>query len=139
MASQTIRGDTLQFTQDNKHCFSYSGTYNVNTTAFTMIEFNSGAPSIVGTFYGYGPIKFDSTDINTGKFGGFQVSFNEVVVAIMKTDTSQHDMGQVLQFRAIIPPHTDVLVEGLSNVTTAGFLMECSFTGRVYENLPVRN
>jgi len=41
-------------------------------------------------------------------------------------------MGQVMQFTAVIPPFTTVLVEGLGYATTAGFLMECNFTGRVY-------
>ena len=113
-----------------KHCYAYSGTFNVDTTAFTMLEWDSGALAIKGTFYGYGPIKFDSTDLNTGHFGGFQISFNGQVVAIMKSDTSQHDMGQVMQFTAVIPPLTTVLVEGLSYVTAADFLMECTFTGK---------
>jgi len=113
-----------------ERCYAYSGSYNVDTTAFTMLKWDSGALGVKGTFYGYGPIKFDSTNINTGKFGGFQISFNGQVIALMKADTSQHDMGQVMQFRAIIPPQTIVLVEGLSNVTDAGFVMECTFTGK---------
>ena len=128
--SASIASPGLGLRWVGKHCYAYSGTYNIDTTAFTMLEWDSGALAIKGTFYGYGPIKFDSTSLNTGKFGGFQISFNGQVVAIMKSDTSQHDMGQVMQFTAVIPPLTTVLVEGLSYNDTADFLMECSFTGK---------
>lgn len=114
-----------------KSCYAYSGTYNIDTTAFPMLEWDSGALAVTGTFYGYGPIKFDSTSLNSGQFGGFRISFNGKIIAIMKADTSQHDMGQVMQFKAIIPPQTSVLVEGLGYATTADFLMECNFTGKV--------
>jgi len=127
-ASTVSTGFSLRWI--GKSCYAYSGTYNIDTTAFTMLEWDSGALAVTGTFYGYGPIKFDSTSLNTGQFGGFRISFNGQIIAIMKADTSQHDMGQVIQFKAIIPPQTTVLVEGLGYATTADFLMECNFTGK---------
>jgi hypothetical protein len=131
-SSNVVASTGLELNYVGDRCFAYSGTFNVNTTAFTMLNFTTGSKTIKGKFYGYGPVKFDS-DINTGKFGGFQCSLNGNVVAIMKSDTGQHDMGQVLEFECILPPYTNVEVQGLASATTAGFLMEVNFTGQTLE------
>jgi len=130
-SSNVIAGTGLELNYVGDRCFAYSGTFQINTTAFTMLDFTTGSEPIKGRFYGYGPIKFDGTNINSGQFGGFQYSFNGNVVATSKSDTSQHDMGQVLEFECILPPYTNVKVEGLSYATTAGFLMEVTFTGKI--------
>jgi len=126
-----VTPNALNFTPDNKHAYAYSGTYQIDTTAFLMLEFQTNSEILVGQFVGFGPVKFDG-DLNTGAFGGFQYSFNDNVVAITKTDTSQHDMGQYQEFKCIIPPFTNVKVKGLSYTTTSGMLMEVVFTGKAF-------
>jgi len=61
-ASVASVGPGLQWAKDR--CFAYSGSFQIATTAFTMLEWNSGALTIMGTFYGYGPVKFDSSGLN---------------------------------------------------------------------------
>jgi len=128
MASQTITGLGLQFTQDNKRCYAYSGEVENaaggSSTMSTLLEFQTGSGFIHGNFLwgikhagagdSYTFIKFnDQVVIETGG----AVPFNPVIM--------------------VIPPFTKVtMLWGIDGATKncTGIL-----TGRVYEYLPVRN
>ena len=43
MSGQTVKGNALQFTNDNKHCYAYSGIIGVSNSEKTMLLFNTNS------------------------------------------------------------------------------------------------
>jgi len=136
MASQTITGQGLQFTQDNRRCYAYN-TVDSNQIAQTVLEFTTGSGYILFEAYFTGPTKFD--DPNTGREANWQISLNGVVIATAHTDTSESEIVQQGQLKFIAPPFTTVKIENDANDDSASYINAAVLTGRVYEYLPVRD
>ena len=50
MSSETVSGNALQFTNDNKRCFAYSGVNDlVDNTETTLLEFETLESDLNGT------------------------------------------------------------------------------------------
>jgi hypothetical protein len=47
MSGQTVTGKALQFTNDNKHAYAFSGFLLFNNTGTTLLEFNTSSEYIV--------------------------------------------------------------------------------------------
>jgi len=129
MASQTIVGPDLQYTQDNKHCFAYSGTFNPTTSPSRFLDFLSGAGYIVGQ------LEVNADWAGTGGNNVVvEVYFNDIRI-IFEQDVANDFVPGDATYKLIIPPHTKVQIDLTGSTAKAN----ANFTGRVYEYLPVRN
>jgi len=137
MASQTITGPDLQYTQDNQRCYAYSGEVVLNNSTETLLEFLS--PS------GYLDCVFNCTfslgNAVANKMIGYHIYFNDIIVLTNYVYFSTVGGGVTdldNNWPIIIPPFTRVKIQAqtqlAANLPTWG-----SLTGRVYESLPVRN
>ena len=136
MASQTITGQDLQYTQDNQRCFAYSGLQQSNTTPFTVLSFTTPSAYIVAIIQinsGIDPSSPGNSLINSAR-----IKFNEIGVAVIAAGTNTDDGPRSERQEVIIPPFTavDILVDSSA---TADREFSVVLTGRVYEYLPVRN
>jgi len=128
-SSNVVASAGLELNYVGNHVYAFSGTFASATSAFTMLDFTTGAKTIKGLFAFNGQIRFDSS-VSAGGYSGYQVSFNGIIVALAKTDTTNNDMPIKGWEKVIIPPYTNVKVEGVSGEATATELMTVVFTGK---------
>ena len=132
MASQTITGPDLQYTQDNQHAFAYSGsTDTILNTDTQALLFTTGSGYLVGHY------NFNS-DSATGNDLAFKIFFNDIQVVGIYDRASQQQPP--FPKPLIIPPFTKVEFT-VKNIDSTSVTIPCfaAFTGRVHEYLPVRN
>jgi len=134
MASQTITGQDLQYTQDNKHCYAYSGEVNTDNenVEVTALQFTSGSGYILASF------QFHNNQ-TTGDDIKFTLYLNSIVVFGITMQYSGTDKLENPPTSIIIPPFTDVLATVANATQAAARETLITLTGRVYEYLPVRN
>jgi len=130
MASQTITGQDLQYTPDNKHAYAYSGAITTTGSPVTMLSFKNGAGIIVATVQFFYQIAGGSNVKYSVKFNDIPIMEYTCDAAVAGSNASEPDNTTPI----IIPPFTEVLTEcdGSND-------HYCILTGRVYEYLPVRN
>jgi len=131
MASQTITGPDLQYTQDNLHCYAYSGVVedaSSATAATTVLDFTSGS--------GYILARIDLvSDAKSASDRFLDISLNDVSVINGAWDNDPaKSLSPIVEM--IIPPFTHFLLKWGCSATKN---VTISLTGRVYEYLPVRN
>jgi len=118
--SQTVTGNALQFTDDNKHAYAYSGSKDISSTT-SMLNFQTASEYIIGRF------EFNS-DFGTG--GGalvrVKIYFNDVLV-MHEADNSNDYVPGDATYILIIPPFTTVEVTCLGGAQDANV----NFTGKV--------
>lgn len=134
MASQTITGKDLQYTQDNKHCFAYSGLVAMDNTQTLMLTGTTGSATIFAEFQ-YHNLQ------QVSLAWAFRIQLNDIEVA-SSFWTTGHDFnggGASNTVKLILPPHTKFQVHGKNAESTASKNWAATMTGRVYEMLPVRN
>ena len=133
MASQTITSKDLQYTQDNKHCYAYSGLLPIPDSNTNLLEFTTGSGYIKAK------VIFSSRDSTADDYRAF-ISLNgqEVFGAFYLNTALGYPYGTV-PIRLIIPPNTEVKIYMINVSTSSGYNWFASLTGRVYEHLPVRN
>jgi hypothetical protein len=107
----------LIFTPDNKHCFAYSGEIPSTTSAQTALEFSTNSEYIIFEAFFTGPIKF--SDANTGRESNWQISLNDQVIALIRTDTSEADIKTQGYLKFIVPPFAILKIEIDSNDNAA--------------------
>ncbi len=132
MASQTITGQDLQYTQDNKQCYAYSGAVaspNSATADSTLLEFTTGSGIIICE------IQFVDEAVGTDT-RILQFKVNDVVVLLNKYDGAPYPNSQQ-PYIFVLPPQTKFQF----NFSISGSTANCyaTLSGRVYEYLPVRN
>jgi len=115
------------------HCYSFSGTFPSVNAEQTMLSFTTGSFYTVGTFTFNGPVRMAYA--TSGGSAVYQISFNEVVVALGRVDTitantppAQNQLQEV-----IIPPYTEVTFIALCAEDTATELITATFAGRIYK------
>jgi len=135
MASQTITGADLQYTQNNEHCYAFSGGVDlVQDTLTTIFDFTSGSGFIVGKLQ-------SGRNVKTSAEHEHFVYLNDILIWYSKMDNATSVSNQAPNSQPlilIIPPLTKVTIKmkSLDGATTNQTII---FTGRVYEHLPVRN
>ena len=104
-----MSGDTvvskgaIQFTNDNKFAYAYSGSVSGNNTEFTVLEFNTNSEYIVGYWrVGYAESTYRNFD--------FRLLFNNIEIENQFLITSQAQSNQQFLHEIIIPPFTTVKV-----------------------------
>jgi len=133
MASQTITGPLLQFTQDNERCFAYSGEITYSQTETTALLFPTDSNYILASF-GFS-FAVDSSD---DAFVAIYFNDIEVLKHLAERGTNRVDWPYT-DVQLIIPPFTSVktTVKNLADASRVGFYSY--LTGRAYQNLTVRN
>jgi len=139
MASQTITGPGIQYTQDNLRCFAYSGFLSTSTATQTLLSFQTDSGYILATVNPIGPIEY--ADPAGGRKANYQMNFNGVGVWLAHTDPQHSGTASTRSPPAdiIIPPFTVVTITVDCSDTDADTKVGIILTGRVYEHLPVRN
>jgi len=132
MASQTIVGPGLQFTQDNRRCYAYSGEVAVANTELDLLVFETNSEYISAEVQ-LGSRAAENEDYE------FRIYFNDIVVfSATFGNQSQNEIGS-WPIPLIIPPHINVKMS-LDNIAdTDSRVWTVHLIGRVYEYLPVRN
>jgi len=124
MTSQTVTGDTLQFTDDNKHCFGYGGLIDVINAEKTLLTFNTNSEYIDSK------LSISNTSGSGDDFRYF-IYFNDVAVLSYYAGTSdvfnQFSMPQYL----IVPPFTTVKITATNISSGSARSHSCIFTGKV--------
>ena len=122
MSGQTVTGNALQFTNDNKYCWAYSGTVLVGTVATNVSTFQTQSEYLVGDVSIF--VISDTTDNIE-----FIVKFNDVTI-LETTTTSYVDYAPFTPIPLIVPPFTVVKLEAF-NLATGSKNVAINFTGKV--------
>jgi len=131
MSNETITGNALQFTDDNKHAYAYSGLHPSNTVGFEVLNFFSGESYIVGEFQLNAATDDDSP--SAVNINNANILFNNVSVALIRAGTNGN-VGYTdpsVKQKIIIPPRTNVSVIVDANGTEADRYFSVLFVGNV--------
>jgi len=110
------------------HAYAYSGLHATSTTAADHLKFTTGNYYFVGRLYCNGAVSPGTTN---GAASTYEVKFNGVAIAILRTRTSTDDQPSTQYNDMLIPPYTEVAV----NVDSSGGGVETTsmvLTGRIY-------
>jgi len=123
MSGQTVTGLGLQFTNDNKHAYAYSGfiTATAANTEYTMLEFTTNSEYINGF------LDFCKQNLNQNDNDTMLVYFNDIQVYQVEHEASE--TISVFESRFLIPPFTKVTITVQS--TGIGQILACKLTGKV--------
>jgi len=113
------------------YCYAYSGTFGNTNTTQTLLDFTSGTGYIVGDFVFNGAVRFAYA--NNGAITGWQLSFNDQVIILCKTESVDGDTPMQAFQKVIIPPYTHVVLKVDSEEDNATELLTATFIGRVYD------
>ena len=126
MSGDTVIGEALQFTNDNKHAYAYSGVIGATSSGTTFLKFNTNSEYIVGTVQAN--YTTQSADDMT-----YDIIFDNVIVQrwFHAGATGVSDVGSEPQnaINVIIPPFTEVEIKITSQASTRE--QAVSFTGKV--------
>ena len=103
MSGDTVTSSNgLQFTNDNKFAYLYSGVKGINNTVGTLFEFNTNSEYLECN------ISFFTNNISNDDFQ-YLIMFNDIqVVAFLQPQTYQSNAGGYVPIQLIIPPFTRV-------------------------------
>ena len=126
MSSDTIISrNALQFTNDNKHAYAYSGTViltsAIGSANTELLNFSTNSEYVVAKFQ-------VSHTLSSGHDFYCDIRFNDTLIVEMKEDATEVE-GYPYMWRLIIPPFTTVNVKVGSN--TAGHSYQCNVIAKV--------
>ena len=102
MSGQTVTSESaLQFTNDNKLAYAYSGVIAVNNTENALLNFSTNSEYIKAI-----------VQFNGGVFGGgdnytYRIKFNDITIQEYVTNSNTENTPRQT-LRVIIPPFTTV-------------------------------
>ena len=129
--SFTGKAEALEIVGDFAYAYNQSEMTNTDLTVF---EFTTGNYLFVGQVEFSGPINFSAAQIPYGNIGGLSIALGGNVIAYIKSEAGQEDMGLPSVFSLIIPPYTDVKMQTLNEVGDATFIQSTAITGRLYRD-----
>ncbi len=130
MSGDTVTSNSsLQFTNDNKHAYAYSGNKEATAVGIEALNFNTNSEYVNAefTFSGY----LFQGDATAGLRGQMIIKFNNVIVQSTISDADSGNMVTPLSIPLIIPPFTTVKVELYANSTTTNYNANVSVVGKV--------
>ena len=130
-SSNVIAGTGLELNYVGNYVYAYSGTFQSLNSAATMLNFTTGAKSIIGEIQCNGSFRLGDSD--SGDTTAFQISFNGVVVGLLKTETGQEDSPPSATQTFVLPPYTNVQVTVANATQAAARETLIIMTGRVYK------
>ena len=101
-ASITSTGLGIRYIGD--YAYAASGTYEAKTSTQIIFDFTSGAGYIVGEFECMGVLQYVAANIGDGKNTAYKISFNDVVISLLKIGSAGEQMPTKERQRVIIPP-----------------------------------
>jgi hypothetical protein len=122
MSGQTVTGEALQFTDDNKYAYAYSGKIAVNDTETTLLEFETNSSYIVAN------IQLEYFDAASDNMK-YLVKINNVDVCVGIITGRTENWYNDLQI--ILPPNASILITGINNNATGTRSIGATLTGEV--------
>ena len=107
MSGDTVTGRALQFTNDNKHAYAYSGLIAVTTSRTKLLEFETNSSYILAKFQ---PTYFT---LGTGEDVYFEVSINDTLIYNVEI-TSSTSNTPYDEIEIIIPPNVTFKIEAFT-------------------------
>ena len=122
MSGQTVTGLGLQFTDDNKFCYAFSGIAPSNAISSNILDFITNSEYIVSELTCYYAANASGSNVQ------FKVLFNSVEVGQFNLT----DSNDVVEFPVpfLIPPFTHVKIEQ-SNLSSGTEPVGASIVGKV--------
>lgn len=128
MSGQTVTGNALQFTNDNKHCYSYSGDIPIAQGGTeTFLDFTTNSEYIKGQIT-------VGRNVKTSAEHEIFVYLNNILVFYSKMDNATSVTNQTpntIPLTLIIPPFTNLKLDIKSSDAATG-QKTVIFTGRAY-------
>ena len=112
--------------------YAYSGTFASLSSVTVMLDFTSGSGYVTGDLVVNSAIDFSVANINAGVATGYQLSFNDIVISIIKVEGGTEDAPSYATQPVLIPPFTAVKLERVASANNSSFLDTAHFIGRVY-------
>jgi len=131
MSGDTVTGEVLQFTNDNKYCYAFSGGFPAVSAVQTLFDFVTSSAYIVATLTMSAPIYMDSTGVASGYIRGWQLDFNGKTVGLFKTESGTEDTPAEAEVTILIPPFTNVVLTCVDNGDSGNYLGTASITAKV--------
>ncbi len=125
MSSDTVTSrNALQFTNDNKFAYAYSGVVDVTgkTTQIEMLEFQTNSE------YVNAKVQFQSSEAG-GNDLIFYVYLDDILIATQNINAAKEFYHAPLS--VIIPPFTKVTLKGLNIDVSTGRDSTATVTGKV--------
>lgn len=118
MSGQTVTGEALQFTDDNKHAYAYSGNIDVLTSRTKLLDFKTASTYLVAEIQ---PTYFT---IGTSVDLYYEISLDDIVIYNVELITSQLS-NPYQEIELIIPPNTRFKIEAYaaSGTRNAGVIL----------------
>tara|TARA_R110002012_G_C11310251_1_gene574509 strand:+ start:129 stop:536 length:408 start_codon:yes stop_codon:yes gene_type:complete len=124
MSGETVSGNALQFTNDNKFAYAYSGIRNIDNTITNLLEFNTNSEYLnISWFVGFGEA--------TGNDYEFICNINNIEVQALILPDASITYGRDMPFKLIIPPFSTVKITGQNISSTGGKNIWVTLTGEV--------
>ena len=125
MSGDTTIGNALQFTNDNKHAYAYSGSKlnssGVGDADQQLLLFNTNSEYLKAKF------QFTTTQ-SSGHDYYADIFFNDIDIVQIKEDSTDVE-GFPIMIRLIIPPFTVVKV--MVGQNSAGYYNQCNMVAKV--------
>jgi len=125
-----VTSPKLIYTEDGQYTYAYSGLSASSTTETNLLEFITGHEAILGSFTFTGGAKL-TTAVTLGNTSVWRITFNDDIIALIKTETINEDMPSSEIFKIILPPLTQVTVGLISDQNDGAIFNSTAFTGRV--------
>jgi len=104
MSGETVTSNALQFTNDNKHAYAYSGIKGVNLTETTLLLMQTNSEYLISKLQ-----VLQGTTSNEDFL--YRTYFNDVLIATWHClQVSTIDINMPNTYNLIIPPFTTVKV-----------------------------
>ena len=112
------------------YAYAYSGQVTASTSKQTVIETTSGKGIIVCRiqFNGFNHENVPGDGVN----GMATISFNDINVSILRSESGQEDAPYSVYEKFVIPPFTKVKVTVDADSTSASYFGSVNLVGRVY-------
>ena len=127
MSGDTVTGEALQFTNDNKFAYAYSGNVTLPANSLTtMLKFVTSDPYIVGSFQLEGDFKQLGNDAVR-----YQMLINNIVV--IDTDFSPANDATYADSptQIIIPSYSDIEIKATHSQGGVAIDFQAIITGKV--------
>ena len=125
-----LKQPTGRLNQIGNHVYAYSGQVQVNTSLYPILTFQTNSKHVVADVNLSGGTR--EADVTGGNTTLFKLSFNDIVVDVVKVESAQEDAPSSHTFKILIPPYTNVTIEGLTNSSTAGWFTCASIVGEAF-------
>tara|TARA_R110000824_G_scaffold13997_1_gene60227 strand:+ start:73 stop:486 length:414 start_codon:yes stop_codon:yes gene_type:complete len=126
MSGETVKGNALQFTNDNKRCYAYTGiiTATGDGTYTEHLDFNTQSEYIKArVMIQYGEPSSDNLE--------WQILFNNIVIANSNSQITSTSNTMPDFIDLIVPPFTNFIWQITNSSSVTGRDVTCTFIGKV--------